>query len=394
MPWASWPGSGCWLASHTVETASWTEVEPRGPSWLFVRGDARIEEEYRRGLPLPRIFGLSSAGLITGRDALVTDVDRGRLVQRVRDFRRELTLREAGGGRGLAAWRLSPDRLRRAREDVGWEGRFAKLLVRPFDERHLFAAEYVLERPREAVLRHLRRGDNPALVVPRQHKEEAGAFVTVLPAGHKVVSAHDVNYVFPLWLEPSGALPGERTPNLTPEVLRLLGERYGEVPAPERVLAYVYAVLWAPAYRERYAELLRHDFPRIPFPPEWEIFDRVAALGRELIDLHLLRDPRLGETPVHLQGDGGRPLAQRRGARVYRPAEGRVLLDGETLWLDGIAVPVWYRRIGGYQVLDRWLAARAGQRLGVEEIEHLRKVVGALERTREVERRIGEVWVP
>src|SRR5215210_381296 len=68
-----------WLASRDVESTSWTEVEPRGSAYLFVPGDARIEAEYRRGLPLPQIFEIFSAGLITGRDALVTDVDRERL---------------------------------------------------------------------------------------------------------------------------------------------------------------------------------------------------------------------------------------------------------------------------------------------------------------------------
>jgi hypothetical protein len=382
-----------WLASRDVESTPWTEVEPQGPAWLFVRGDAGIEAEYRRGLPLPQIFDLFSAGLITGRDALVTDVDRELLRQRVRDFRRELMLREAGGGRGIAAWRLSPERLRRAREDTAWEERLTTFLVRPFDVRHLFAAEYVLERPREAVLRHLRRGDNLGLIVPRQHKEEAGALVTDGLAGHKVVSAHDVNYVFPLWREPAGALAGERTSNLTPQVRRLLEGLYSEVPEPEAVLAYVYAVLWAPSYRERYADLLRRDFPRIPFPPEREAFDRLAGLGTELIGLHLLRDPRLAASPVHFLGDGERRLATGRQARVYRPEERRVLLDGEALCFEGIEIPVWYFRIGGYQVLDRWLAARAGRRLGLEEIERFRRIVAALERTREMERRIGEAFI-
>jgi hypothetical protein len=385
-----------WLGSRDVESTPWTEVEPQEPAWLFVRGDAAIEAEYRRGLPVPQIFQLSSAGLITGRDALVTDVDRERLRQRVKNFRRELMLREAGtdhgSDRGIGAWRLSPERLRRAREDTAWEERITTFLVRPFDVRFIFAADYALERPREAVLRHLRRAGNLALIVPRQHKEEAGALVTDLPAGHKAVSAHDVNSVFPLWLEPAGALVGERTPNLTAKVRRLLEELYGEVPAPEEILRYVYAVLWAPSYRKRYAELLRRDFPRIPFPAEREAFDRLAALGAELIDLHLLRDPRLAESPVRFQGDGERPLAKGRGARVYRPEEKRVLLDGEDLSFEGIEIPVWYCRIGGYQVLDRWLAARAGRRLGMEEIERFRRIVAALERTREVERRIGEVF--
>jgi hypothetical protein len=381
-----------WLSGRDVESTPWSEVEPQGPAYLFVPGDARIEAEYRRGLPLPQIFEVYSAGLITGRDALVTDVDRDQLRQRVKDFRRELMLREAGGGRGIGAWRLSPERLRRAREDTAWEQRLTTFLVRPFDVRHLFAAEYVLERPREAVLRHLRSGGNLALIVPRQHKEESGALVTDRLAGHKAVSAHDVNYVFPLWREPAGALGGDRVPNLTPQVQRLLGDLYGEVPAPEQVLGYVYAVLWAPAYRERYADLLRRDFPRIPFPPEREKLDRLAVLGAELIDLHLLRDPRLEDSPVRFVGDGEQVLATAWRGRVYRPEEKKVMLAGEALGFEGIEIPVWYRRIGGYQVLDRWLAARAGRRLSLEEIETFRRIVAALERTREVERRIGEVF--
>lgn len=382
-----------WLACRDVASTSWIEVEPQGPAWLFVRGDAEIEAEYRRGLPLPQIFDIFSAGLITGRDALVTDVDRQRLLQRVRDFRRALTLREADDRRGVVtAWRLSDDRLRRARENTSWEEQLTTFLVRPFDIRHLFAAEWALERPREAVLRHLRQGNNLALVVPRQHKEETGALVTNQLAGHKAVSAHDINYVFPLWREPAGALAGERTSNLTPQVDCLLGDLYGETPAPGEVLEYVYAVLWAPSYRKRYAELLRRDFPRIQFPPERDTFDRLAVLGAELIELHLLRDPRLADSPVYFLGDGERSLAMERRARVYRPEEKRVLLDGESLCFDGIEIPLWHFRIGGYQVLDRWLAARAGRRLGGEEIEHFRKIVAALQRTREVERRIEEVF--
>jgi hypothetical protein len=381
-----------WLSREDVASTSWTEVEPQGPAWFFVRGDAGVEAEYRRGLPLPQIFEVFSAGLITGRDALVTDVDKERLRRRVDDLRRELTLREADGrGGAIAAWRLSDDRMRRAREDTAWGERLTTFLFRPFDVRHLFAAEWALERPREAVLRHLRQGNNLALIVPRQHKEEAGALVTDRLAGHKAVSAHDVNYVFPLWREPAGALAGERTPNLTPQVRNLLADLYGEMPAPEEVLAYVYAVLWAPSYRERYAGLLRQDFPRIPFPPEREAFDRLAALGAELIELHLLRDPRLADSQVHFLGDGERPLATGRRARVYRPEEQRVLLDGDSLCFAGIEIPIWHFRIGGYQVLDRWLAARAGRRLGMEEIEHFRKTVAALQRTRELEKRIEAV---
>ena len=45
-----------------------------------------------------------------------------------------------------------------------------------------------------------------------------------------------------------------------------LDARYDHHYTPEEILGYIYAVLHAPAYRRRYAEFLRIDFPRIPFP--------------------------------------------------------------------------------------------------------------------------------
>ena len=39
---------------------------------------------------------------------------------------------------------------------------------------------------------------------------------------------------------------------------------------PVEVLAYIYAVLYSPTYRERYYEFLKYDFPRIPLPRDIE----------------------------------------------------------------------------------------------------------------------------
>jgi hypothetical protein len=48
--------------------------------------------------------------------------------------------------------------------------------------------------------------------------------------------------------------------------------------------------------------------------------------------------------------------------------------------------------VGGYQVLDRWLAARANRELRFEEIEEFRRIAAALRETVGVEKRIAEVW--
>ncbi len=42
-------------------------------------------------------------------------------------------------------------------------------------------------------------------------------------------------------------------------------------------------------YRARYAEFLRMDFPRIPFPEDTEDFEILSKLGWALMQAHLLR---------------------------------------------------------------------------------------------------------
>ena len=52
----------------------------------------------------------------------------------------------------------------------------------------------------------------------------------------------------------------ERRPNIDKGFYKLLQHIYGESPAPEAILYYIYSVLYAPAYRQTYAEFLKGDF--------------------------------------------------------------------------------------------------------------------------------------
>ncbi|HSN86494.1 MAG TPA: type ISP restriction/modification enzyme, partial [Thermoanaerobaculia bacterium] len=281
-----------WLAARTVESTSWTDLAPRAPSYLFVERDARLEELYVRGIPLPEIFPERSVGVLTARDAFVMDFDLEPLRRKIVMLRSGLVPGElvpVEYPRDTRSWKLS-EAIRRAGADKEWEGRFTEILYRPFDVRHIFYADYLVERTRERVMRHLLGGANLALVVPRQSKDGAGALVADRIVAHKAVSAYDINHVFPLYLLPEGIF-AERVPNVVPnvaaEVLRFLERSLGEAPAPEAVLHYVYAVLYSYGYRDRYAPFLAADFPRIPFPRDRRLFEAMAELGKELVGLHL-----------------------------------------------------------------------------------------------------------
>ena len=330
--WGSRAAKLRWLGEHDVETTAWTEIEPRGPSFLFAPRDAALEAEYGLGVPLTGIFPEHSVGIVTGRDAFAIDTDPAELGRRVGRLRSEIVdlelVRREWGAVDRGRCRLEEAR-RKLRTDADWQAKFRRILFRPFDWRQIFYADYVVERPRNEMMRHLLIPGNLGLVVPRQGKEEAGALVTDTIIAHKTVSAFDINSAFPLYLHPEPRLDGAgRLANVDPAFLRLLAGRLGEAPSPELILQYVYAVLYSPPYRRRYADLLRADFPRIPLPPDRGVFLELAGLGAVLIDLHLLRSDRLAAARRPLRGAGARdagraPRApgrpgdrQRRGAGV------------------------------------------------------------------------------
>jgi type ISP restriction-modification system protein/N-6 DNA methylase len=382
-----------WLAGHDVETTGWTEIEAGGPVFLFAPRDAALEEEYRQGVQLTEIFLEGSVGIVTGRDGFAIDTDPAALRRRIRSLRGSSRKEDvAEAPKETPTWKLD-DAMSEARADEDWEERVLPILCRPFDWREIFYADYVVERPRERVMRHMlvEKRKNVGLIVPRQCKEEPGALVTDVLIAHKAVSAYDINTLFPLYVYPrEGRLDRPpRAANLAPGCLRLFGRRLGQQPSPEVLLQYVYAVLYSPAYRRRYADLLRADFPRIPLPCDKGFFLELAGFGAVLIDLHLLRRDTLDRPVVRFEGEGSGKVAARR---TYHQAERRIVINGEGQRFEGIPPEVWGYRIGGYQVLDRWLAARAKRALRLEEIEELRRIAAALRETIAVQRRIDEVW--
>ena len=86
-------------------------------------------------------------------------------------------------------------------------------------------------------------------------------------------------------------------------------------PSPEEIFHYVYRhSVFSPAYRAKYAEFLRTDFPHVPFTSDRELFIEVAALGERLTALHLLTSPELDPPICRFEGQGdavvGRTKAQ------------------------------------------------------------------------------------
>lgn len=394
-----------WLNTHDRKKTDWQDLHPSSPLYLFVPLGEMFRDSYETFPSLKGVFPLNGVGMTTARDNFVIDFDRRQLINRVRLFKNSqysdeelykfFQIRKKKGWSIRRAWEMLQEVA-----DSELESRAAPVLYRPFDKRIIFYDDSLVWRTVKQVMRHMLAGKNLALVAPKQHKDEFGALATDTIGAHKSVAAYDINYYFPLYLYPTIDRQGlfahdetsERKPNLNPSFVAVLTAAYGTAPTPEDIFNYIYAVLYATAYRTKYAEFLRMDFPRIPFTSNTKLFKRLAELGEKLVALHLLKSPELDPPACRFEGEGdGRVCKDRKNGLRYDAAEERVYINSAQHFAP-VPESVWNYQVGGYQVCEKWLKDRKERRLELDDIRTYCRIVTALARTIELQQQIDAFY--
>lgn len=155
-------------------------------------------------------------------------------------------------------------------------------------------------------------------------------------------------------------------------------------PSEVKVFDYIYGVLHAPNYRETFAEFLKIDFPRIPYPASPEVFRAVSEKGEQLRRLHLMEAPAIGDTPYPYDGEGDDVVA----AGYPKFEDGRVHINADQ-YFDAVPPVAWTFHIGGYQPAQKWLKDRRGRALSWDDIGHYQKIVKILSETDRIMREIA-----
>ena len=442
--WGLREGKYRYLLENDVSTTEWQALEPRSPYFFLVPKDFSLFSEYERGWSLPDIFPVNSGGIKTHRDHFVIDFELECLRARIAAFRDEALsddeVRERFKLRSTGSWKLSEARAKlQTREDSDED--FNLCLYRPFDIRPIYYSSDVIDRPRSKVMQHMLK-KNLAIVTTRVYRGDC--FTSVLASQYlvemKTAESTRGTYCFPLYLyttpeDTKGTLFATeeviREPNLSPKFTAILKEKLGlefmpdgkgdleTTFGPEDIFHYAYAVFHSPTYRERYAEFLKIDFPRLPLTSDRALFKALAEKGEELVALHLMESPALNQLitgfPVAGSNEVRRIRYMERVAEEQRPPTGaasssvkvvsprlplalenevRVKIEpmpkqrptsrvyiNETQYFEGIEPGVWEFQIGGYQVLHKWLKDRKGRKLSFDDLFHYQKIVVALKET-------------
>lgn len=398
------------LRRARLDDGEWSELQPKTPYFFFRPYSSSEASAYEAGVYLPDLMPHYNSGIQTKCDALAVHFTAAELEDVLEDFRTldVPALKARYDKKDSSGWTFAKAKAGVESDDV----LPSRVSFRPFDVRHSVLASRssgFIGRPRWKTTKHFVVGPNLGLLAPRQAiTGRYGVFVTDLPC--------DINYtgtagqfgaglVFPLYLyDEAGADAGgapPRTPNFAAAQVERLEAALGSTfdpaasgpptPAafgPLAIFDWCYGVLSSPAYRSRYSELLKVDYPRIALPADPAQFEEVVRLGGALRSLHLLQAaPPL---PPELSFPaGGSNVVERRTAQ----ADWEETADGEQvrIWInddqyfEGIPRAAFDHYIGGYQPARKWLKDRHGRRLDHNELRHYTTLIAALVRSRELE---------
>jgi predicted helicase len=156
--------------------------------------------------------------------------------------------------------------------------------------------------------------------------------------------------------------------------------------SPESVFHYIYSLLHSSGYRYCFAEILKTNFPPVPFVSNLKIFKLLEKIGSELANLHLMGSLKTADTHENFVTNSINKIEK----IVFN--DGMIWIDRKkTAGFTNVPTKVWNFSIGGYQVCQKWLKDRKGRVLTSEEIKHYQKIIFALSETIRLQVKIDKV---
>ncbi|HCD65348.1 MAG TPA: DNA methyltransferase [Prevotella sp.] len=322
------------LTNTPFSEVKYQELQPVAPMYFFVPKNFGLMDEYEKGVSISSLFSLGSMGITTGHDKEMVS-------------------------------------LQSFKSDYNFQYSY-----RPFDIRWINYDVKQITRARANVMNNLKK-PNIALCLIKVNSSSDGLFKVLMSAGltdKTILSSKDNANVFPLYLYTKEFGEEKKNPNLKKEEWQKFNDAVGKETTPEDILAYIYAVLHSPSYRERYKEFLKVDFPRIPLPKTAKEFNRLTAIGQQLIDLHLMNNTQSWKCTTTFPEVG----SQQVDFQEWK--DGQVWINDKQ-YFGNVPESVWEFYIGGYQPAQKWLKDRKGRTLSFDEIKHYLHIIHALEET-------------
>lgn len=399
-----------WLLKNRMNSIQWNILNPIEPYYFFVEMALDNTSSYNSGFAVQELFIENVMGITTARDFLVIDMDKDVLLSRIQHFcdpklsddaiRNEFFPGKSSGKYlpgDTRGWQLSSARKKIANNN---HADFIRpICYRPFDTRYIYYCHEMVDWDREKVMKHFISGKNYGLSLIRISRDDRCAvLVTDNITDKTVISSKDNANVFPLYLYDTDNFVAERKVNFNFSIVEKIAATLG-IPFKDtdiddgqsyftalNLLDYIYGILHNESYTKKYADLLKAEFPRIPYPKSKRKFWKTVECGSKLRAVHLMQSSEIDGHQYPFKGIGDNILkkATFKNGAIY---------INETQYFDNVSEELWNEYVGAYQPLQKWTKDRKGMILTNGQIFHFQKIIASLEYSRRIKQELNRIWL-
>jgi len=401
--WGSRAEKQSLLSEETMLSIPLTQLTPTEPYYFLLPKSGIGGEVYKAFISVQDLFPINGNGIVTMGDSFAVSETRktleDRLLQLLNNKQKPEEIRKDYSlGKNYAKW-ITENRGSLRKKDIP----IISIDYRPFDRRFTFWDNELVWRWRYDVARHLIDGNNLALCFRRQQLDalQTFYFISEYPISDGYIRSDNKGgeSMAPLFLIPEDDDTGdllsasqEITPNidlrLALEITEASGITYtfdpkkpfaigvGTLFTPYDILCYCYGILYSNSYRNTYKEFLLSDFPRIPKCPNSIIFRKVSGLGRQIIELHTMKESRKSKDAIECLGKLNCIVS-----RAEWSNDCVFINDKLDTGFKNVTQDAWQFHIGGHQVCEKWLKDRKGRKLTKDDVDHYKKIVVAVSET-------------
>jgi hypothetical protein len=404
------------LLSNTFNNIEMASFSPLSPFYSFLPQNTDVLVEYSEYPSVVEMMPINVLGFQTHRDNFAISFQKDILMERIEKFRddhlSDNAIKDEYKIKDTKGWSVRSARKLLKKFD-NWKQSIITCSYRIFDERYCCFNSIVMDRPRRELIDHVAGRENLCLGVGRQGSAVQDpvwslAWISRAPVDANIFRRGGIN-VFPLYLytKPSSAdLMAEKRLNFSSTFLKLLCGKLGlkqksdfNCPkdiSPESIIHYAYAIFYSLNYRNRYAEFLRNDFPRLPLTFQIDLFKELSKLGKSLSDIHLMDSPKLNKIITNYTGPKNKEIKRINWINNTVWIDAPIAKNGQpakggTVGFQGVPENVWNFFIGGFQPCEKWLKDRKGLILTDIDIRHYQEMIVAISETIHLQTEIDQV---
>ena len=146
----------------------------------------------------------------------------------------------------------------------------------------------------------------------------------------------------------------------------------------KHIMDYIYGYLNMPNYVERYNDLLKQNYPRVPYPKDYDEFYRIVSIGAQLRQYHLFSFEIETISSIDIEFP----------CKINVNNKLEFSVNNDTVFQ--LKNDIWEFKIGACQVLKNWIKARVDEEITFEEFLHFLKMINAIEETIKLRKKLNE----